>query len=501
MRVLLSTIGSRGEVQPVVALAERLRRAGQEVRICAPPDFGDWIEAIGIPFTPVGPELRWTAKTPVATPEQRRQAIEGTVATQFATIPTAAQGCDVIVACGALQIAAHSIAEQLGIRYIYAAYCPITLPSAHHAPPALPGRTPNPTADNPTLWAQDAQHWNEIWAPTLNSQRSTTGLPPIDDVRTHIFTTQPWLAADPTVAPWPANPTATPQPTDPTATPQPAAYTIARQPTNPKTAARPADPAVAGEPTEPTVAPQPADPTVASQPGGPVTPQPMDSTVAARPADPTITPQPANPTAALRLADPTIARRPADRDVVQTGAWILPDDRPLSAELETFLAAGEPPIYFGFGSIRAPQDLSKIMIEAARALGRRAIVLRGWADLALPDDTPDCLSIGEVNQQALFRRVAAAVHHGGAGTTTAAAGAGVPQVVIPQHYDQPYFARRVHDLGIGSAHAPGAPTADSLAAALHQALQSEVANRAKIVSDAVRADGADVATRRLLATD
>jgi vancomycin aglycone glucosyltransferase len=459
MRVLLSTIGSRGEVQPVVALAEQLRAVGQEVRICAPPDFGDWIEGIGIPFTPVGPELRWTGKAAptvaAATPEQRRQMIEGAVATQFATIPTAAEGCEVIVACGALQIAAHSIAEQLGIRYVYAAYCPITLPSAHHAPPVLPGWTPDPTAGNPTLWAQDTQRWNEIWGPALNSQRAAAGLPPLDDIRTHIFTDQPWLAADPTVAPWPTNPTVAPLPANSTASPLP---------------------------VDPTVAPRPAAPTIARQP-----------------TDPAVEPRPAGPSGAPRPTDPTVARQPVDLDVVQTGAWILPDERPLSAELETFLAAGDPPVYFGFGSIRAPQDLSKIMIEAARALGRRAIVLRGWADLALLDDAPDCLSIGEVNQQALFRWVAAAVHHGGAGTTTAAAGAGVPQVVIPQHYDQPYFARRVHDLGVGAAHAAGAPTADSLAAALDHALQAEVAGRAKVVADAVRVDGADLATRRLLA--
>ena len=79
---------------------------------------------------------------------------------------------------------------------------------------------------------------------------------------------------------------------------------------------------------------------------------------------------------------------------------------------------------------------------------------RGWADLSLVDNEPDCLAIGEVNQQALFKRVAAVVHHGGAGTTTAAALAGAPQVVIPQHYDQHYWAQRVHQLGIGTAHAP-----------------------------------------------
>ena len=62
MRVLLSTIGSRGDVQPLVALALELKALGQEVRLCVPPDFCDWIETLGLPVTPIGPELRSTAK-------------------------------------------------------------------------------------------------------------------------------------------------------------------------------------------------------------------------------------------------------------------------------------------------------------------------------------------------------------------------------------------------------------------------------------------------------
>jgi vancomycin aglycone glucosyltransferase len=61
------------------------------------------------------------------------------------------------------------------------------------------------------------------------------------------------------------------------------------------------------------------------------------------------------------------------------------------------------------------------MLHAARALRRRAIVSKGWFDDSLVENERDCLSIGEVNVQALFPRVAAVVHHGGAGTTTAAA--------------------------------------------------------------------------------
>jgi vancomycin aglycone glucosyltransferase len=402
MRVLLSTIGSRGDVQPLVALALELRALGQEVRLCVPPDFRDWIDGLGLPVTPIGPELRkLTASSPPAkpaplSPELRRQMVEATVATQFETIAAAAEGCDVVVGATALQIAAPSVAERMGIPYFFAAYCPTVLPSPHHAPIPLGmlGDTPaSATADNRELWARDAERFNDTFGTALNAHRASIGLAPVSDARSHIFTGRPWLATDPTLAPWPG---------------------------------------------------------------------------------------------------------PAGEPVLQTGAWILADERPLSPELETFLEAGEPPVYFGFGSIRAPQDLSRVMIQSARALGRRAIVSGGWADLSLVDEERDCLAIGEVNQQALFTRVAAAVHHGGAGTTTAAALAGAPQVVIPQMYDQPYWAQRIHHLGLGTAHAPGTPTTDSLTNALERTLHPEVAARARSLATAVQRDGAQVAARRLM---
>ncbi|HEX8107792.1 MAG TPA: glycosyltransferase [Kofleriaceae bacterium] len=397
---MLSTIGSRGDVQPLVALAMALKALGQEIRLCVPPDFREWIEGLGMPVTPIGPELRSTGKAiPAAarpTPEQWRGLMESTVATQFETIAAAARGCDLLVGATALQIAAPSVAEAMGIPYVFAAYCPAVLPSRHHAPPVLPmwGDTPAPArVDHRERWDQDARRWNEHWGSLLNAGRASLGLAAVPDVRSHVLTDRPWLAADPTLAPWP---------------------------------------------------------------------------------------------------------EPGDPAVVQTGAWILPDERPLSPELQAFLDAGEPPVYFGFGSIRAPEDLGRVMIESARALGRRAIVLRGWADLSLLDDGPDCLAIGEVNQQALFQRVAAVVHHGGAGTTTAAARAGAPQVVIPQHYDQHYWAQRIHDLGIGTAHASGTPTTSSLTSALARSLEPDLAARARSIATAVRSDGAQRAARQLI---
>jgi len=395
MRVLLSTIGSRGDVQPLVALALALKALGQEVHLCVPPDFREWIEGLGMSVTPIGPELRkLTAVRPVSatptpfTPEQRRQMMEGTIAAQFETVAQAAKGCDAIVGATALQFAAPSVAEKMGVPYVFAAFCPRVLPSARHHP--IPydvlGEKPAPdTADPRELWAKDAQRSNDHSRELINARRAAIGLPPIDDVRGYVITRRPWLASDPVLAPWPD---------------------------------------------------------------------------------------------------------PADASVFQTGAWLLPDESPLSAELERFLEAGEPPVYFGFGSIRATEGLADAMVRSARAVGRRAIVSRGWAELSLVDAGSDSITIGDVNQQLLFARVAAVVHHGGAGTTTAAARAGAPQVVIPQMYDQHYYARRVQDLGIGTAHAPGTPTAESLTEALARSLTSNVSIRARAIAGDVRADGA-----------
>jgi vancomycin aglycone glucosyltransferase len=200
-------------------------------------------------------------------------------------------------------------------------------------------------------------------------------------------------------------------------------------------------------------------------------------------------------------ADPTLGpwQGTPGLDVAHTGAWILPDERPLPAELVAFLDAGTPPVYVGFGSMRGvAEDASRVTIEAVRAQGRRVLVGRGWADLALIDDRDDCLAVGEVNQQALFGRVAAVMHHGGAGTTTTAARAGAPQVVVPQAGDQPYWAGRVTELGIGAAHDGPAPTAESLSAALRKALAPKTHARATAVAGTIRTDGATVAATLLL---
>lgn len=203
----------------------------------------------------------------------------------------------------------------------------------------------------------------------------------------------------------------------------------------------------------------------------------------------------------LLAADPTLGpwHGTSSLDVVQTGAWLLEDDRPLPADLLAFLDAGEEPVYVGFGSMRTIGEESvRVAVEAIRAHGRRVVIGRGWAGLDVIDGRDDCFVIGEVNHQRLFGQVAVVVHHGGAGTTTTAYGVGSPQVVVPQAGDQTYWAGRVAELGVGVAHDGAAPTVESLTAALGSALAPEVRARAKTLAAAARVDGASVAAELLL---
>ncbi|HEU0088200.1 MAG TPA: glycosyltransferase [Pseudonocardiaceae bacterium] len=155
MRVLLSTYGGRGDVEPLVALAVRLRALGAQVRVCALPDCAQRLAEVGVPLVPVGPPVRQLMHgvTSPSVADVSRLAAE-LIAEQLDKLPAAAEGCDALVATGLFPVAAsaRSVAEKLGIRSVFAAYCPIFLPSPHHPPHPLPGRSlPPDVTDNRVL--------------------------------------------------------------------------------------------------------------------------------------------------------------------------------------------------------------------------------------------------------------------------------------------------------------------------------------------------------------
>ncbi|OXM55237.1 glycosyl transferase [Amycolatopsis thailandensis] len=148
-----------------------------------------------------------------------------------------------------------------------------------------------------------------------------------------------------------------------------------------------------------------------------------------------------------------------------TGYWFLdtPAEWRPEPRLRDFLAAGPPPVYVGFGSMR-PSEAERTFAAVRTAL--RRVGLRGLlaADVESEDDL---LAIQDVPHEWLFPRTAAVVHHGGAGTTAAALRAGVPALVCPVFSDQPYWGDRVSRLGAGPRPLPLRElTADALTARL-----------------------------------
>ncbi len=277
MKVLISSIGSRGDVQPMLALAVELRALGHTATLCAAPNFRPWVEAHGIRFVPLGPDVKQFVGQTAAAPgrkkptrAQLRSLVPHSVREQFQVLGEAARGCDLLVG-GTLQAAAPSVAESLGMPYVYVAYSPVVLPSPNHPPPMIRPQS-LPRLANRALWLRNDWSWNRTFRDATNEQRAQRGLRPVTDMWRYVSTDHPWLAADPALGP-------------------------------------------------------------------------------------------AGPCAGLR--------------VTQTGAWLLPDEAPLPEELERFLGEGDAPLYFGFGSTGAFGGMGELFVEAARAVGRRAILLRG----------------------------------------------------------------------------------------------------------------------------
>lgn len=122
-----------------------------------------------------------------------------------------------------------------------------------------------------------------------------------------------------------------------------------------------------------------------------------------------------------------------------------------SPGLEEFLEAGDPPVYIGFGSMagRSPEQLASLIAEALAMSGQRGILLTGWGGLRAELVPDNIFMVDAAPHSWLFPRMAAVVHHGGAGTTAEGLHAGVPAVVVPFAFDQPFWGTRIKELGLG----------------------------------------------------
>lgn len=211
MRIALAAEGTRGDVHPLITLGASLRAQGHDVVLCCPPDFAEAARAAGLEHRSVGRPVReyLTRRAHVlhgrAFGVLREMEHYGRtiIEAQFAALPDAVRGADLVVA-GGVQVAARSAAELCGVPYRYIAYCPAIVPSAEHAPAFLPigGRS---RRGNRAAWGLVRAGLNATVRRSLNGYRRALGLAPARDLFAHLVGDRLLLAADRALAPLPTD--------------------------------------------------------------------------------------------------------------------------------------------------------------------------------------------------------------------------------------------------------------------------------------------------------
>ena len=402
MHITVLAYGSRGDVQPYVALGAGLRRAGHTVRLAAPEPFEPFVTEHGLEFSPL----------PGDPAQLMQKMVEEAGASLFRLVPVileyaiplgiqmltsvrqACQGTDGIIHSFLMTVTGHEVARQLGVPDLSALVFAVFVPTATFPNPGFPELPLGSVYNRLThrLFAQTFWQGNRLAYAWIRRQHPELGR----------------------LSRWAFDPS-NEQPT-------PILYGFS-----------------------PQVLPKPTD---------------------------------------------------WDEHVHVTGYWFLEATsgwRP-PPELVDFLEKGPPPVYVGFGSViiqeRAAKRLTGIALEALTRTGQRGLLLTGWGGLVETDLPDDVLAIDFAPFDWLFPRMVALVHHGGMGTTAAGLRAGVPAVVVPFTADQPFWGRRIHQLGVGPRPIPRKKlTAEGLAEAIRAMTGDQgMRQRAARLGERVRAE-------------
>jgi hypothetical protein len=201
---------------------------------------------------------------------------------------------------------------------------------------------------------------------------------------------------------------------------------------------------------------------------------------------------------------PSLIPKPLDwkSHISVTGFNFLPppQDYTPPPDLCNFLAAGEKPVYMGFGSIVVddPNALTDLIFSAVQASGVRALVSKGWGGLGAAISVPENIFLlGNVPHSWLFNHVSAVVHHGGAGTCAIGIARGKPTVIVPFFGDQPFWGDMIERAKAGPKPIPFKKlTAEKLADAIRFALRQESSEAARELARKVeRENGPEEAAR------
>lgn len=164
-------------------------------------------------------------------------------------------------------------------------------------------------------------------------------------------------------------------------------------------------------------------------------------------------------------------------------------------EVASWIAAGQPPIYFGFGStpVQSPAETVAVIADACAELGERALIYSGTGGAPSPSHPAHVKLVGEVNYTRILPMCRAAVHHGGAGTTAAGLRAQLPTLVLWDVADQIIWATQVKRLKVGAASRLSNVSQKSLVEQLRKILVPDCKTRAREIAPRMTRPAAGVA--------
>jgi vancomycin aglycone glucosyltransferase len=204
LRILLASHGTRGDVQPIIALAATLRARGHAVRLVAPANFVSWLRDHGFDTESDGIDveaLLRSAGTDLQSLGWQMRYLLRNMPLQFEPVARASEGCDLIVGAG-LQFAAASVAEWRDVPYAHVVFCPCATPSSATPPPNVHQQT-LPRWINRLLWQAGGPMADLALRGPINRGRATLGLKAISSPLSRLLEGRTILAADRDLGPLP----------------------------------------------------------------------------------------------------------------------------------------------------------------------------------------------------------------------------------------------------------------------------------------------------------
>lgn len=207
--ILLAPHGTRGDVQPMLALGLHLRSRGHEVAFVAPINDVPWITGRGFACEPDGVDVELMLRSAQADIHslrwQTRYLTKVLAPTLFASVARAAAASAPALIVGAgLQMAGAAVAEQRGVPYVSVLFCPCAVPTRSVPPPPVRRQTLPPWM-NGLLWRCGRPLADAVLRGPINAGRERLGLAPVRRPSAHVAGRAVIVAADPDLAPFPAD--------------------------------------------------------------------------------------------------------------------------------------------------------------------------------------------------------------------------------------------------------------------------------------------------------